>query len=328
MVIWGTLFEAAYGLLAAREKFFHSWIFWTYNIPFPGIKLISLILLWNLVFRSVEFLKSPLKNSGLILIHLGVAFLLSGALFTAKFSKEYFLPLHEGEASGSAYSYESSEIAVLKKSVQFPDAFIYDSVPISGLKNGQTVNFSRTGISFTIENIHVKKVAEKGVERKTVTHELTLLLGNSCNSQSGNKIVLTSGSQPQPFFCDRDTVYFVIRPVSVPIPVHLKLLDFSNELHPGTETLKNVQSHVSVKNGSAERDVNISMNKPLRIGAYTFYQASYSQVDGNEISNFSVVYNPFRFFPYAASLIIVGGLLLHMILLIVFRKIKEIKAGN
>jgi cytochrome c biogenesis factor len=159
MVIWGTLFEASYGLLAAREKFFHSWIFWTYYIPFPGIKLIALILLWNLVFRSVEFLRSPLRNSGLILIHLGVAFLLSGALFAAKFSKEYFLPLHEGETSQAAYSYEFSEIAVFKRSNQFTDAFIYDSVPVRDLKNGQKINLSKTGFSFTIVNIHRQKTA-------------------------------------------------------------------------------------------------------------------------------------------------------------------------
>ncbi len=159
-------------------------------------------------------------------------------------------------------------------------------------------------------------------------HELTLLADNSCISQSGKKIVLKNTSQPQPVFCNRIQFIFQFARFQFQLPVHVKLLDFSKELHPGTETLKDVRSHVSVKDGATERDVIISMNKPLRIGAYTFYQASYSQDGGSEISNFSVVYNPMRFFPYAASLIIVGGFLLHLIILMVFRKLKEKKAGN
>lgn len=327
MVIWGTLFEAAQGLLAAREMFFQSWIFWINHIPFPGIKLLTLALLWNLGFRSIKVLSHPLKNSGLILIHLGVAFLLSGAFFSAKFTKEFFLPLHEKEGSGTAYSYELSEIAAFKRSNLSPNAYISDSIPIRTLKNGQVINLSKIGVTFTIESVHERKNTEKGIDRKIIMHEVTLLLDNSCISQSGNKVVLKSDDHSQLVSCNQDTVYLSIRPVSVPLPVQVQLLDFTKELHPGTETLKNVRSHVSVKEGATERDVIISMNKPLRIGAYTFYQASYSQEGGSEISNFSVVYNPMRFFPYAASLTIVVGFLLHLITMI-FRKLKKKKAGN
>jgi hypothetical protein len=325
-VIWGTLFESAHGLLAAREKFFQSWVFWTNHIPFPGIKLLSLALVWNLGFSLFRVVFHPLKNSGLILIHLGVAFLLCGAFFSSKFSKEFFLPLHEGEGAGAAYSYESSEVAVFKRSDLFPDSYVNDSVPIRNLKDKQVIHLSKTGVAFTVESVHEHKNSEKGIDRKTVMYEVTLLLGNACNSQSGNKIILKNENLPLMVSCNQDTFYFSIRPVSVQLPVQVQLLDFSKELHPGTETLKDVRSHVSVKSGATARDVIISMNKPLRTGAYTFYQASYSDDNGSEVSNFSVVYNPMRFFPYAASLIIVGGFLLHLIIML-FRKLNEKKAG-
>ncbi len=327
IVIWGTLFEASHGLLAAREKFFQSWVFWTNHIPFPGIKLLSLALLWNLGVRSIKVLSHPFKNSGLILIHLGVVFLLSGALFSAKFTKEFFLPLHESERSGAAYSYELSEIAVYKKSLSIPNTYICDSVPIRSCKDKQVVNLLKTQVAFTIESIHELKNTGKSIDRKILIYEVTLLLDSSCSSQPGNKVIIKSNDQPQMVFCNQDTVYFSIRPVSVPLPVQVQLLEFTKELHPGTETLKDVRSHISVKNGTTERDVIISMNKPLRIGAYTFYQASYSQDGGSEISNLSVVYNPMRFFPYAASLTIVGGFLLHLIIMF-FQKLKAKKTGN
>lgn len=327
MVIWGTLFEAAHGLLAARDKFFQSWVFWTNHIPFPGIKLLSFALLWNLGFSFFRVLSHPLKNSGLILIHLGVAILLCGAFFSSKFSKEFYLPLHEGEGSGAAYSYESSEIAVFKRSNFNPDMYSYDSIPIRTLKDKQVINLPKTGVTITIKSIHEHKNSEKGINRKTVMHEVTLLLDNACNPQSKNEIILKNNDQPLMVSCNQDTLYFSIRPVLVQLPVQVQLLDFSKELHPRTEMLKDVRSHVSVKSAATARDVIISMNKPLRVGSYTFYQESYSQDGSSEISNFSVVYNPMRFFPYVASLIIVGGFLLHLIIL-VFRKLKEKKAGN
>jgi hypothetical protein len=327
MVIWGTLFEAAHGLLAAREMFFQSWIFWTNHIPFPGIKLLSFVLIWNLGFSFFRVLSHPLKNSGVILIHAGVAFLLCGAFFSAKFSKEFFLPLHEGEGSGAAYSYESSEIAVYKRSNLSLDAYIDDSVPIRNLKDKQVIRLAKTGVAFTADSVREHKNTEKGIDRKTVMYEVTLLLENACQSQSVNRVNLKSGNLPLMAFCNQDTFYFSIRPVSVQLPVQVQLLDFSKELHPGTETLKDVRSRVSVKGGTTARDVIISMNKPFRFGAYTFYQASYSEDGGSEVSNFSVVYNPMRFFPYAASLTIVGGFLLHLIIM-VFRKLKEKRAGN
>lgn len=327
MVIWGTLFEAAHGLLAAREVFFQSWIFWTYHIPFPGIKLLSLALLWNLAFRSLKVISHPLINSGLILIHLGVVFLLSGALFSSKFTKEFFLPLHESESSGVAFSYESSEIAIYKKTLIKPDAYIFDSVPIRISKEKQLISLSKSGVAFTIESIHEQKNTEKGMDRKISMYEVTLLLDNSCISQSGTRVIIKSNNHPLMVSCNQDTVYFSIRPATVPLPVQVQLLEFTKELHPGTATLKDVRSHISVKESSTERNAIISMNKPFRIGAYTFYQASYSQEGGREISNFSVIYNPMRFFPYAASLTIVGGFLLHLIIMF-FRKLKAKKTGN
>jgi hypothetical protein len=56
------------------------------------------------------------------------------------------------------------------------------------------------------------------------------------------------------------------------------------------------------------------MNEPLRYKGYTFYQSSFEQRDGIEVSVLNVVKNTGRFFPYLSCLVIFCGLLLHFIL--------------
>ena len=327
LVIWGTVYEASQGVYAARERFFQSWIFWTaIKLPFPGLRLIAVVLIINLLPAFIRFAKHPLKNSGLLFIHFGIVSLMSGVFFSSYFVHEYFLPLYEGETSGSAYNYQTSEIAVYKPSKFQSQAFYTsDSIGIQNIKSGQKLTFPNAGIQFEAAGFKEEKDPEQKDEKIPIFH-IRLIPENSCISQN-KEIILKSGDQPVGVLCNGQTFYLSIRPVSVPLPASLKLVNFSKQFHPGTQMLKEVRSQVIVKSKDMERDAVISMNKPLRYGSFTFYQASYSQQDGKAVSNISVVYNPMRIFPYVISLIIVTGFLLHLCLLIL-RKANEQKREN
>jgi hypothetical protein len=316
MVIFGTLYEASYGLLAARERFFQSWFSFAFGVvPIPGIKLIALILLSNLVFQSVAFFRYPLKNSGLIIIHCGVAMLLAGAFLSSKMAYEYFLPLGVGETSDMVMNLNEEELVIHNAGGNDVRAAFTDTViPVKNMRKGESITTGDATLRIDAISKHTKEVHAH--EDKKQGKEITLSYSASCKSSTGNKIVVNQ-STPQKIMCNERTILVEIRPLTKKLPVSFTLKDFSKQLHQGTQTLKHVQSQVVIKGDSFVRDAVITMNKPLRYKNYTFYQSSYSEHQGRLFASFSVVYNPYKIAPYIASLIIIAGGLLHMVLIII-----------
>jgi hypothetical protein len=322
LVIWGTIYESSEGLFAARERFFQSWLT-GYFIPFPGIKLISLLLIINMSGSFFRLCRKPIKYSGLILLHLGIALLVFGMIFSSQFTREYFLPLQEGETASSAYNPALYEIALHKQIKNNSNGYYTsDSILIRYLENGKDILFPNSGLKLKVKNIHKSK--DSDINENTPVYQIALSVELPCGFQSGEEVILKSGVQPVELRCDLEIYYLSLRPVSVPLPVTLRLVDFSKKFHPGTEILKEVGSHLSIRSNNLERDVIISMNKPLRYGSYAFYQASFSHEGEKEITNLSVVYNPHRLFPYIASMLMMGGFIIHLVILII-KKIAKTK---
>jgi ResB-like family len=323
MVISGTLYEASYGLLAARERFFESWFSLAFGvIPFPGIKLTALILLINLSFQSVKFLRQPLKHSGLIVIHCGVAMLLAGALLASKMAHEYILLLSIGESSDTVMNFSEDELVIRSaQGYDVSDAFTDTVIPVKNLTKGKTVSIGEETLRIDAIGKY-KNGMHTGADEKQLP-ELTLSYSASCQSISGSKLVLNSEMPSQKIQCSDRTIIVEIRPVTKKLPVNITLKDFTKQLHQGTQTLKYVQSQVVIKGDDFVRDAVITMNKPLRYKNYTLYQSSYSEQQGRTISSFSVVHNPYKITPYIASLTIMCGGLLHIVLMIIAGKRKR-----
>jgi hypothetical protein len=67
-----------------------------------------------------------------------------------------------------------------------------------------------------------------------------------------------------------------------------------------------------VQAGGTDRNVTISMNKPLRLAGYTFYQHSYEELPGGQAATvLSVVRNYGRAMPYLATGLTSIGMCLH-----------------
>lgn len=322
IVFWGTLYQSSEGLFAARERFFQSWFVLTrFSIPFPGMKLISLALLLNVIFSSLRFFKKPLKYSGLILIHSGLALFLAVILFSSRFTQEYYLPLREGQEVSSAYSTEQFEIASFR-TIFSQSSFVIDSIPVASLKKDQEIVFPNTGMKFKVRSVGRIKESHDGQENIQGC-QAALIIDELCNFRFEKEVVLKSNEQPFSYICGFDTVLVSMRHSAVPLPVNLKLIDFHGKFYPGTKTLKKVESQILVSSDKLVREVKVSMNKPFRHGSYTFYQASFSNDGGNEAVNISVVYNPYRLFPYTASILMIAGFIIHLLLLVIWRSKSE-----
>jgi hypothetical protein len=99
----------------------------------------------------------------------------------------------------------------------------------------------------------------------------------------------------------------------LPLDFSLKLLRFIHGLNPGRMGDASFASLVRLtdKARGVDEELEISMNRPLQYGKFTFYQSSYQEAaDGKYVSVLTAASDPGRPFKYAASLMISVGILL------------------
>jgi len=111
---------------------------------------------------------------------------------------------------------------------------------------------------------------------------------------------------------------FTIRPTRVYHPFSLTLLKATHTVYPGTDIPKDFRSRVLLNNSQTgeKREVEISMNHPLRYGGYTYYQY---QMDAGQMAEqagrtpssvLSVVRNPSWLTPYIGCAMVGLGLVI------------------
>ena len=92
----------------------------------------------------------------------------------------------------------------------------------------------------------------------------------------------------------------------IPLDFDLRLKEFRVGRYEGTRRAASYESDVEVPNQGV---VTISMNEPLKLGGFTFYQASFEEDAAGKptASVLSVNYDPGRWIKYIGSLMIVVG---------------------
>jgi hypothetical protein len=127
---------------------------------------------------------------------------------------------------------------------------------------------------------------------------------------------------------------FAMQPVRTRLPVSLTLLKATNSFYAGTDIPKDFRSRVRLENPRTgeKREVEISMNHPLRYAGLTFYQ--YQMTAGEMVeragqtpsSVLQVVHNPSWLTPYIGCAMVAAGLVVqfmfHLVGFISKRKAK------
>jgi hypothetical protein len=123
--------------------------------------------------------------------------------------------------------------------------------------------------------------------------------------------------EPQSVFVSGKQFTFALRPERFYHPFSLTLLKAKHAIYPGTDIPKDFRSRVQLQNprSGENREVEISMNHPLRYAGLTFYQY---QMDAGEAaqqagraasSTLQVVRNPSWLTPYIGCALVAAGLL-------------------
>ena len=114
---------------------------------------------------------------------------------------------------------------------------------------------------------------------------------------------------------------FLMRPMQIRHPFSLTLLKATHTVYPGTDIPKDFRSRVRIDNAQTgeRREVEISMNHPLRYGGYTFYQYQMSagelveRAGQTPYSVLSVVRNPGWLTPYVGCGMVGVGLIIQFL---------------
>jgi len=324
LTLVGTMIQGSRGLWWAQEEIFHTWIAWlpicggsesaTFSIPFPGVLLLGAVAIINLSAALLVRFPWKWRNSGLLLMHFALLLLLISGAVSYRLSQESYLKLAEGQKkSWSSHSFRW-ELALQQgeeygfRTYTYPlsqDEFIDSLIQLQGWPEIKIQQFETNARVMSGNQIMPYSSSD---EPETWKPALKLQISDADGKENHvftpDQSVLALGPDKR----------MVLRHRTEDLPFAVELISFTQEKHHGTMVASSYHSHVKIypqiEGGSFAAD--ITMNQPLRMGAWTLYQSSYANWQGREFSILAVVKNPVKIWPWYATILMGVAMLLHM----------------
>ncbi|MDB5297090.1 MAG: cytochrome c assembly protein, partial [Phycisphaerales bacterium] len=334
-----------------------GWLTWRAQLN-PALPL---ILLTSAVAAAALALTGWLhrKRTGVIVIHFGLILILLGELVTARFAVESQLNLVEGQTQDWVHDIRHPELVVLDTTPADHDAVV--AVPHGRIEqSGATVADARLPFEIKVDEYlpnstlpdrspgaaAARATAGAGLLMDAVS--LRVFTGTGQDSSKVNMpsayVTLTKGGQPvgtymvstglakpQAVVVDGKTYGLALRFTRHYKPYSVTLLDFTHEVHQGTDKAKNFAAHVRLKDPAAgvDREVTIRMNQPLRYAGDTLFQSGFDP-ENPKATTLQVVRNPGWLMPYLACAVGGVGMLIHFVMHLVgfLRKQKKTAAAR
>ncbi len=328
LLVLGTVAQKDIGLYRAVETFINSWILWIGPLPTPGgLATLSIIFL-ALLIKFIFYSPWAWEKAGTIITHLGVLILLIGGVVTAITNQEGFMIIPEGETVEVVSDYQNRVLVIKNNNapskeiifndLQKGDEFTYQDIKFQILRRcdncgvrSPSGNYENlTGLA---ENMELYSIPDK----KNIEANFSgLIFGvKTQNQKDFTTYLVMEDVKKKPEIKTKDGITSVhIERVKAPLPFAVTLKDFRKIDYAGTTKAQEFESDLIIKDGDVEWPVTIRMNEPLRYKGYSFYQSSFDQINGQEITVLNVVKNSGQIFPYISTLIIFVGLLLHLII--------------
>lgn len=331
----GTIAQKDMGIYEAQRIFFSSWILWFGPMPLPGAYLTLGFLTLCLAVKFLFYSPWRRERTGTFLAHLGVLMLLGGGMLTAMTQNEGYLSLREGQQGAVISDYHARVLRITKDGNEIGAVKFEDLTPAQRILSVD-MPFSVTPV-MTCANCRPASVKD-GRDRHGLAAGM-ILMGKESNKDNETNLAGAT-LQIKGIDAQQDGIYVTMEEIphgaSVTmdgavysfsmgreerkLPFAIELVDFRQELHPGTGIARGFESDVIVHDNGVDWPAHIRMNEPLRYKGYTFYQASFIEKPDGTYSVLSVVRNQGRDFPYIASALIFAGLLIHIVLRLTQRR--------
>lgn len=320
LTFFGTYAQIDIGLFEATKVYFTSWFLWrdlgSFALPyFPGGKLCMALLALNMFTGGFIRMRITKRNVGVVVVHIGIAFMLIAGLVKLQWSEEGKIGLMEGETSSYFDSFQLWEVAIWDMDQPFTgNELVIPDVHLSDLTGDKKRTFSHPDLPFELELSGFVKncsVQPKGpnwqaagpvvegwgfYQQDPMVDAERNVGGLHANVLANGRVQpgLLWGRQFAPWTVEAGGKRWAIdmRNERYPMPFSIQLDDFIKDDHPGMSMARAFKSHVTKidADGSQEK-VLIQMNEPLREGNLVLFQSSFNQFNGREYSVFSVVRN-------------------------------------
>jgi hypothetical protein len=328
----GTLDQVTHGLYVTQQKYFSSLfliqdVFGAPLLPLPGVYLLLVVLFINLVLGGVMRFRWRWTQTGVLIAHAGILFLLLGGFVTFRYSSDGHLTLYENEQSNEVLSYYDWEIAIIPADAGAPaTAYYIPSSEFRGAGPGNSAMFHNAALPFDLT------VSGYLPNAKVVDGKVLAAVDpdpdqerNMAGAYVSLKETATGTVHDGTIWGFRQTPFEVTiagKPWTLALqrrrwqlPFTVALDKFTRELYPGTQMPSSFSSDVSVIEPLGMQKFHIAMNKPLRYKGYTLFQSSWGPADAGPndrlFSTLAVVRNPADDWPLYACVIITIGLLVH-----------------
>lgn len=324
LIVLGTIEQKYLGLYDAVQTYIYAPIIWWGFIPLPGGGLVLGIIFISLLLNFLFSHDWKIQKLGILLTHFGMLLLLIGGGVTYITKQEGFILLEEGQTSNVFYDYHKRVLKIENSDEQY-------FVSFNDLKDGETLQIPFDGTSLKIlnlcDNCDVIPVTEnenrKGIAKDVQIKSISSNLNKEENFSGVTFEVLDPNKTSQGVYVALEDLkeFPQINGISIQLqraetvlPFALTLNDFKKIDYDGSMQAKAYESDIVVETDISNWPYTIKMNAPLRHGGYTFYQSSFDQMNGKELSVLNVVKDQGRLFPYISSFIMALGLLLHCVL--------------
>lgn len=184
-------------------------------------------------------------------------------------------------------------------------------------KNAPTAEIELVGREGPLGDWIVSDWADDDAKIEEIREGYTPELG----ADMANKVV-GELTQPQFVYVDGKKFTFALRPEEFRFPFSLTLLKATHTVYEGTDIPKDFRSRVQLKNTQTgeNREVEISMNHPLRYAGLTFYQQQMTAGEATQQAGLApwsllqVVHNPSWLTPYIGCGLVAAGLVIQFMI--------------
>lgn len=347
---FGTLEQTQAGLYLTLQKYFDMealFIIPKLNgkiipLPLPGTFWVCTVLFVNLTLGGLVRARKGWKTVGVLIAHSGMIFLLVAGAVSQVSKKEGVMHIYQGDRSNYARSYTepSIEIYPYDEKGDRESPYVVESKYFDGLDPAETLTLRLSELPFDLvvtgflrssELLQVSRAREqhKGErivdgfflqERKRAQQEETNLTGCylAVQDKKGNaleELLLHYNGMPFPTTVtatvEGKRYGFSLTRWIWPMPFEVELHKTLGEYWPGTQDPSWFQSDITKVEGDLRKDYSIVMNKPMRHGGITLYQASWAPPTpgGRPHSGFAIVKNPSDQWPKWSLYIAAFGLM-------------------
>lgn len=309
VLIAGTVAQKYVGLYQAQKAIFNAMIWWVGPLPLPGGQGVLLLLAIGLTAKLIW--RSPWRwqRLGINLVHIGaIALLLAGGLTGAQ-QEEGYVVIPEGQQTSIAQDYHTREVVLARHKQMVWRA------PFTDLKPDQVIALPGTHAHLQIKTLCQNCVVGDGdwqegpaaLQQEESRYGFTFTISSADKLQGVSEFQDTPTALPAGYTIE-------VRKAQRILPFAIQLKKFAEETYPGSDIARAYQSDVMITDKGVAWPASVAMNEPLHHGGYTFFQSSFERhADGQVATVLSVVHNQARWGLYAATALIIVGLIIYMV---------------